>query len=262
MEITPLRDYPRPEYPTAAAFHQNGRRLFHFIPRRWRFVKTLGSVLAFTILSGLCACSVQDGEGQNSTDKTASVAVPLFVHGEGRGSYGCESVAPPVYLSEDEAAQVIRETAKEYGLSFTGEGTVSGDALPYTNLFGKIDETYKGELPLDGYDEATGLGYLFVSRNDVAAWQKDIGVYASVETYDMKGTAEKLSDTVKNTAVFYDPGTDSALLDEYFLHADTEDPYSEENLQAYAAAQKAQAEEKLRAQVMDFIAWLQAQGII
>lgn len=260
MEITPLRDYPRPEYPTAAAFHQNGRRLLHFIPRRWRFVKTLGSVLAFTILSGLCACSVQDGEGQNSTDKTASVAVPLFVHGEGRGSYGCESVAPPVYLSEDEAAQVIRETAKEYGLSFTGEGTVSGDALPYTTLSGTIDETYKGELPLDGYDEATGLGYLFVSRDDIAAWQKDTGLSSTVAIYDTKETAQKLADTVKNTAVFYDPSEDADLLDRYFV--DTEEPYTEENLAAYEAAQKTQMEEKLRAQVMDFIAWLQAQGII
>lgn len=259
MEITPLRDYPRPEYPTAAAFHKNGRMLFHYIPRRWRFVKTLGSVLVFTVLSGLCACSLQNGE--DSTDKTASVAVPLFVHGEGRGSYGCESVAPPVYLSEDEAAQVIRETAKEYGLSFTGEGTVSGDALPYTSLFDTMDETYKGELPLDGYDEATGLGYLFVSRDDIVAWQKDTRVYSSFAFFDTKGTAEKLSDTVKNTAVFYDPGTDNDLLGQYFAGTE-EDPYTEENLAAYEAAQKAQMEEKLRAQVMDFIAWLQAQGII
>ena len=260
MEITPLRDYPRPEYPTAAAFHQNGRRLFHYIPRRWRFVKTLGSVLAFTILSGLCACSVQDGEGQNSTDKTASVAVPLFVHGEGRGSYGCESVAPPVYLSEDEAAQVIRETAKEYGLSFTGEGTVSGDALPYANFSGTINEAYKGELPLDGYDEATGLGYLFVSRDDIVVGQKDTKLSSTVAIYDTKETAQKLADTGKNTAVFYDPSEDADLLDRYFVG--TEDSYTEENLAAYEAAQKEQMEEKLRAQVMDFIAWLQAQGII
>lgn len=259
MEITPLRDYPRPEYPTAAAFHKNGRQLMRHIPRRWRFEKTLGSVLAFTILSGLCACSLQNGEETAGNDK-ASVAIPLFVHGEGRGSYGCESVAPPVYLSEDEAAQVIRETAKEYRLSLTGEGSVSGDALPYTNLFGSIEETYKGELPLDGYDEATGLGYLFVSHDDIAAWQKDIGIYTSVEIYDTKGTAQKLADTVKNTAVFYDPGTDSDLLDQYFKGA--EDSYTAENLEAYRAAQKAQMEEKLRAQVVDFIAWLQAQGIL
>ena len=155
---------------------------------------------------------------------------------------------------------MIRETAKEYGLSLTGEGSVSGDALPYTNLFGSIEETYKGELPLDGYDEATGLGYLFVSHDDIAAWQKDIGIYTSVEIYDTKGTAQKLADTVKNTAVFYDPGTDSDLLDQYFKGA--EDSYTAENLEAYRAAQKAQMEEKLRAQVVDFIAWLQAQGIL
>ena len=259
MEITPLRDYPRPEYPTATAFHKNGRQLMCHIPRRWRFEKTLGSVLAFTILSGLCACSLQNGEETAGTDKT-SVAIPLFVHGEGRGSYGCESVAPPVYLSEDEAAQVIRETAKEYGLSLTGEGTVAGNALPYTNLFGSIEETYEGELPLDGYDEATGLGYLFVSHDDIAAWQKDTGLHATVEIYDTKGTAQKLADTVKNTAVFYDPGTDYDLLDQYFKGA--EDSYTAENIEAYSAAQKAQMEEKLRAQVVDFIAWLQAQGIL
>lgn len=257
MEITPLRDYPTPEYPTTLEFHRYRQQLFRYIPRRWRFERTIGVVLSFTILSGLCACSLH-----KESQQTDAISVPLFVHGAGRGSYGCESVAPPVYLSEDEAAQVIRETAKEYGLDLTGEGKVTGDKLPYTTLFGQTNETYKGELSLDGYDEATGLGYLFVSRDDVAAWQKDTGVYASVETYDMKDTATRLSDTVKNTAVFYDPGTDTELLQEYFFGTDTKDPYSEENLKAYAAAQKAQMEEKLRAQVMDFIAWLQAQGII
>ena len=68
------------------------------------------------------------------------------------------------------------------------------------------------------------------------------------------------SDTVKNTAVFYDPGTDSDLLDQYFKGA--EDSYTAENLEAYRVAQRAQMEEKLRAQVVDFIAWLQAQGIL
>lgn len=260
MEITPLRNYPQPEYPTATAFHQNGLQLMRHIPRRWRFAKTLGSVLAFTILSGLCACSLQNSEKNTDTEKAISESVPLFVHGNGRGSYGCVSIAPPVFLSEDEAAQVIRETAEEYGLSFTKKGTVAGDALPYTSLYEEMEDTYKGELPLDGYDASTGLGYLFVSRDDIVSWHKDTGVYASVEFFDTKGTAEKLAATVKNTAVFYDPGTDSDLRDRYFK--DAENPYIEENLAAYMAAQKTQAEEKLRAQVMDFIAWLQAQGIL
>ena len=62
MEITPLRDYPRPAYPTATVFHKKRHRLMRHIPRRWRYEKTVGSILAFTILSGLCACSLQNGE--------------------------------------------------------------------------------------------------------------------------------------------------------------------------------------------------------
>lgn len=261
MEITPLREYPRPEYPTALEFHTDCRQLIRHIPRRWKWERTISSVLSFTIATGMCSCSLHTERSPENT-----VVIPLFAHGEGRGSYGCESVAPPVYLSEDEAAQVIRETAREYGLDFSGTGTVSGERLPYTNLYGDTTATWSGELPLDGYDEETGLGYLFVSQDDVENWAKDSQVYSTVASYDMKGTAERLTDTLQNTAVFYDPGIDTALLQQWWQdwNQTESEKYTDrmEKEAEYTAAQKAQMEEKLRAQVIDFIAWLQTQGIL
>lgn len=40
-------------------------------------------------------------------DIVAKAIAPLFKHGDGRASFGCNSVVPPVYLSEDEAIEVM-----------------------------------------------------------------------------------------------------------------------------------------------------------
>jgi hypothetical protein len=188
--------------------------------------------------------------------------VPVFIHGNGRGSYGCDSVSPPVYLSEDEAAQVIREVAREYGVDFSGSGTKKSDNLPYTNIFDfgeeKTTDTYSGEFVLDGYDEKLGIGYEFVSQQDVKDWNLEGDMHSTVESYDMHGTAERLATAVPETAVFYDPG---ANFNEFNFKSN--DGLSlQEYVKKYTAEQKVRMSEDLRAQVIDFLEWLKAQGVI
>jgi hypothetical protein len=45
-----------------------------------------------------------------------AVAAPIFEHGEGHGSVGCVVITPPVFLSEEEALKIIRESLAGYGL--------------------------------------------------------------------------------------------------------------------------------------------------
>ncbi|MBQ7921618.1 MAG: hypothetical protein IJ325_03455 [Clostridia bacterium] len=290
MKIEPLRSYDTPEYPTAEKFRSTDV-LTKYIPRRWRYNKWVGKVLLFVVLTGLCSCSLEKGEesgrhtephhiaktgSDTETHHTAetgsdtetaakrNLVIPLFVHGEGRGSYGCVSIAPPVYLSEDEAAQVIRETALEYGLDFSDRGNVYGEELPYTNIFPGGDKepgTYEGELPLDGYDAEKQIGFVYVSKNDVVSWHKQGEMMASVESYDMQGTAERLTRTLTDTAVFYDPGSDFNTFME-LQNSAGENADWQELSEEYEAMEKARMLEDLRAQVVDFMEWLKGEGII
>ena len=266
MQIEKVRSYPTPRYPTAVQFHET-EKITRYMPRRWRAKRLVGQVLLITAVTGLCSCTVprtsgtagmQTAEKQTETIRTADLEVPLFVHGNGRGSFGCDSVLPPVYLSEDEAAQVIRETAKEYGVDFSGKKTVQSKKLPYTNVYGdEMNKTYSGELNLDGYDASLGIGFEFVSRKDVSDWHRDTEWMSTVETYDMKGTAEKLTGALKNTAVFYDPGMDYSSMPEWHSEDDWDRAVDE-----YHARQKERMTGDLRAQVVDFLEWLKGQGVI
>ena len=283
MQLEKVRSYPIPRYPTAVQFHEE-ESVTRYMPRRWRSKRLVGQVLLFTAISGLCSCTVpqaapteqaetdtepektpwylqlfrESPRTETKTERQEPLTVPLFIHGDGRGSFGCDSVLPPVYLSEDEAAQVIRETAREYGVDFSGKGTVESKKLPYTNVYGlETDKTYKGELILDGYDAALGIGFEYVSQKDVSDWHKDMGVMSTVETFDMKGTAERLTDAVENTAVFYDPGMDYSQMPNWHSEEDWNRAVEE-----YCSLQKERMLSDLRAQVVDFLEWLKGQGVI
>lgn len=90
----------------------------------------------------------------NEKEKNTLVA-PIFEHGSGRGSFGCDSVAPPSFISEEEAFQVVEEEAKNYGISFEKPGKeLKNIKLPDTNLYPNpenpnekaIKSTHKGTL--------------------------------------------------------------------------------------------------------------------
>ena len=56
-----------------------------------------------------------------------AIVAPIFQHGEGRGATGCIVMSPPVFLSEEEALQVIREEMAAKGVQLgTNQTTVAG----------------------------------------------------------------------------------------------------------------------------------------
>ncbi len=64
------------------------------------------------VLTGLTECSFcfAAAEGER-----VSVA-PIFEHGEGRGATGCVVISPPVFLSEEEALQIVKEELAKHGV--------------------------------------------------------------------------------------------------------------------------------------------------
>ena len=288
--LSPLPNYTSPSYPTKEQI-QLHPELLRTVPRRWARNPVVLTALSLVLSAGLTACgtasdsilpdsnsapAASDALGasnssssgnstisaasaedstENSVGDAATLDIPIFAHGTGRGSYGCESVAPPVFLSEEEAMQVIEEECAAQGIDLTGQKTISGtfpatSTLPEAISGGASDQTYTGDLSLDGYSEDLGIGVEFVSTNDILDWKADTGMAATVEEFDLKGTAQRLADCTDNVAVFYDPTAD-----------DYRD-FTGSNEESYVESSKEQSLEELRAQVRDFLQWLKAQGVI
>ena len=292
--LSPLPTYPSPSYPPKEQILLHPE-LLKTVPRRWARNPVVLTALSLVLSAGLTACgttsdsilpdnhsapAASDASGASNSptsgNSTISVAsaedsshdstenpandaepldIPIFAHGTGRGSYGCESVAPPVFLSEEEAMQVIEEECAAQGIDLSGQKTISGtfpatSTLPEAVSGGASDQTYTGDLNLDGYSEDLGIGVEFVSTDDILDWQADTGIAATVDEFDLKGTAQRLADCTDNVAVFYDPTADNYL------------DFTGSNEESYVENSKEQSLEELRAQVRDFLQWLKAQGVI
>lgn len=284
--LSPLPNYKSPSYPTKEQI-QLHPELLRTVPRRWARNPIVLTALSLVLSAGLTACgtasdsilpdsnsapAASDASGasnspssgnstisaasaENSAGDPATLDIPIFAHGTGRGSYGCESVAPPVFLSEEEAMQVIEEECAAQGIDLSGQKTISGtfpatSTLPEAVSGGASDQTYTGDLSLDGYSEDLGIGVEFVSTDDILDWKADTGMAATVEEFDLKGTAQRLADCTDNVAVFYDPTADDDL------------EFTGSNEESYVESSREQSLEELRAQVRDFLQWLKAQGVI
>ena len=262
MEIKPVRRYRTPAYATSAILEQHPE-LLRLVPKRWQ-----KNPLVITALTGLCILMA----GCRSAGRPASHVAPVFIHGEGRGTFGCKAINPPVFLSEDEARQVIVEEAKRAGIDLTPDvKTLRKVALPVTNRYflgsPRKPGRQTGSLVLDGTDMKRAISYEFVSTDDYYDWgKKGNGPGCSAYERDYLAVAQSLRNGLAHCkpagtyAVFYHP----LVRPKTNKHIDgLDDP------QGYLAARK-QAEkearntahEDLRAQVKDFIKWLKAEGVI
>lgn len=260
--IKPVRSKTVPQYPSYGYLEEHPE-LLCILPERWRH-----NDLVLRVLSGV-VCLVlasQSAAGQNNAAPPSRIA-PLFVHGQGRGAFGCVAVNPPVFLSEDEAQQVIQEEAKKVGLEFAPNAfTLRNVNVPVTEPYwcpkpkGEPDKQpnrstqQSRDLVLDGFDRKHNVAYEFVSQRHFADWEtKNPRCISTVSSYDLKGTAEALragltsSTQVPWTAVFYEPGAAAR---------------GNVNWEQLRRNGRELGEKELRKQVRDFIHWLKAQGVI
>lgn len=295
MDIKPVKHTEKPKYPLKTEIKEE--ELKKRIPKRWTAnpaAKIALGTLAVVSLAG-CAPEVLAGVEEAVIPPTeASVSVtptqvmpegtpvpaminvaPLFVHGEGRGSCGCLMVAPPVFLSEDEALVVINEVAKDYGLEFTSGGAPEFNNVlqPQTNLSPLNDEgsisttsTEMITLKTDFVDNSNNIAIEYVSKDDVILWGKPSD--ASVDVYETKDAADQLSDSLEKAAgfgytagVMYDPcetyGPENLLGQEEWDQEKWNAAWKEAEAKA-----REMSEEQLRKQAKDFFEWLKSQGVI
>lgn len=267
MKVKPVTRYSSPKYPTKEELLRTPAVLTK-VPHRWQKNPVVLAALGMTAF--LTSCT--------QTPETETAAAPLFVHGEGIGSFGCVAVISPYFLSEEEAFDIILAEAKEYGnLDFTPEAVPSIENISIPSVIEAETETKvkseTGSLDFDGWNKEKKIVFEFVSSGDVHIWRKDGEFQSTVTTYPIQKAAAVLQKGLKKssalpgtTAVFYD-GYDYGALEEIYeknqeLFLDKE-PSDWTGLQeANELAAKKLGEENLRAQVRDFIDWLKGQGMI
>jgi len=302
ISVTPVNKYAQPKYPT----QENAKlapELLRKLPSRWQknaaVVAAAGLFGAITLTS--CGILEPKLDGANSgyspeSENFLNVA-PVFIHGEGTGSMGCVMIAPPVFLSEQEALAIIKNIAEIEGLNFKAEPP------GYIATENKIETDHKyswdnniyilggGSVGLDLYDAENQVAVTFISMDKAKMHYVDakgnVTMESSVSSYRPRELAELTAEDFAqqrgdiNIGVFYDPGKDweheevVRIREEYneklrefwkieYDEADQEkinDMYME-ILREYEENVKVLIAENLRSQVRDFIEWLQAQGII
>jgi hypothetical protein len=266
MKINPLKRYKTPEYPIHEILKAHPE-LLRFVPKRWTNAPLVISALSLACLilaarDGWTADEKASPAIRNGT--TAGQVAPIFHHGAGRGSFGCMSTASPVFLTEDEARQVINEEAAKTGIHFENTtAVIAGVETPITDRYQELTndirtkkpKTVKSSLMLDGKDSEKKISYEYVSREDYEKMEiKERVMWCSVSSYGIVPAAEILREgltkaaTGQTLAVFYDPVS---------MYG-----YSSEDEKLRARSAKQMSLNELRKQVQDFIVWLKAQGII
>jgi hypothetical protein len=201
----------------------------------------------------------------------AAVVAPIFDHGKGTGVTGCVVMAPPVFLSEEEAIQVIRDEMAKAGVNLGHAEVVMEDVkiTPRRENYIKKGKDYEevtvdagpaAPVTMDVEDPAKRIAVEFVSTEDyfrLGGAQSG----STVQGYNFKGIASNLVGELKAHAkdktciVFYEPGN----------IARAEPSKNEDWEKAWKGAEqkaKAESKEQLLLQVQDALHWLRQQGII
>jgi hypothetical protein len=212
-----------------------------------------------------------DAEPTSTWFNPDAIMIPLFEYGEGTGAIGCEVVAAPVFLSEEEAFEILAAHFADAGLTLRRDAiTLENANVPLIDFNkGASDygtyETVPGSLVSDGFLGRQSLPVVFVSFKDVDRWaSNEGGGWLSVTGYSPRLAAKTLAENNQYLAVFYDPVTvpnleslqrkDGEDADDYYARWQTE--YQELTQEA-----RAESERLLGLQAEAFVAWLRSVGM-
>lgn len=272
MNCKPVKRFRAPAYPTRLQAMSDHRLLKNNLPPSWKRNPEVAGAFAVFLAANLVGCS---GDQGTSLSPPAAMVAPVFQHGEGRGVTGCVMVSPPVFLSEEEAIQVIREEMAEAGLDMSLTDVEVPEVEVYRqqaytrtvlgrdiHSIARIPGTER-PLQFDLKDPNRNIAVEFVSTQDYF-YLGGVEYGLSIQGFDLVGSAtrlaEKVSRSESNTrvGVFYDPVSEVVP---------DEDPGEtrEERMKSWEEAHEAaiaESREQLRMQVGEFIDWLKAQGAI
>jgi hypothetical protein len=276
-----LKIYKSPNYPTIEVVFTQPDILMKNMPKKWQTNKLIVTAMFSFSLYG-CVGQNNDPKHQKpqkefviidkagtpdtiilNTMDSAAVA-PIFVHGSGVGASGCVMISPPVYLSEEEAMEIIIHELKKEGIKF--DDTYQGDSISIkrkkiiynwdaTNKDGRTKEVIeKNKLFPDAYNKDMNMILEYVSYVDYDKFCDQEPEISSVSSYDIKGAAEKIREVLHkkgqlNAVVFYDP----------VGWADKDDRNS--GWDQMEKSGKKNATELLKQQVADFVDWLKKEEL-
>ncbi|NLE56936.1 MAG: hypothetical protein GX616_01135 [Planctomycetes bacterium] len=275
LECAPMKHCRFPVYPTRLEILADPDLLKRHIPATWLSRGEMAGLLSVFLAVNGTGCS-KDQPAASSTRPAgsdlagkAAIVAPIFEHGDGRGAVGCVVTNPPVFLSEEEALQVITEELAQAGLVLPQRNTqMEGVAIPPRKYEFQLDWV-SGEprstlvvlsnkskpLDLDLRDPAKGVAIEFVSASDYISLGGPASG-SSVQGLDFKDVAGWVGKNVQeqgrglHAAVFYDPAAR---------------PTSDRQPGSWkqrSEDSKNESKRLLRLQVKDFVDWLKGQGVI
>lgn len=280
MKKAPVKMYQPPRYPTREVFILHPRLLNAYVPLSWKGKELVAGALLSFVLGGAGKAQADAPQGkadqqqvkdqlsaekaqqqQSEKGKYAAVA-PLFVHGDGRGGTGCMAISPPVFLSEQEARQIIVQEMKKANIIFDRRDVpVEGVALEKKRItYERFDQKGKEEVidqtpvVLDAYSTKSNIGFDFVSTAECDSFRDESNMRSSWTDYDTREMAERIKDRLRdygkvNAVVFYDPMAS--------VSQSSRRSWEEEGIET-----KKKSVELLKAQVDDFIAWVRKEGLL
>jgi hypothetical protein len=276
----PLRRHRAPAYPTKLDVDLDPHLLAENLPPSWQGAKDLARTAAVFAAASVGGCSEPPSAQHpgNGTPAQAIVA-PIFEHGEGRGAVGCVVVSPPVFLSEEDALQVIHEELARAGLEPTVRDTeLWSVVIPKRQqelrvdwISGRWDMSSSivevagtgRPLEVDLLDPERAVAVEYVSTSDhERMWIRTFR--STVRGFDLKEAAQWLSEKTQgqeeavHLGVLYDPAS------RVRFRWSRDDGSSDNDPQAFKTAEEARAgsQRLLRQQVRDFVDWLKGQGVI
>lgn len=219
------------------------------------------------------------------TETGQIVVAPIFAHGEGRGATGCVVVSPPVFLSEEEGMQILREELSKYKIELKPGGVLEGVLVPHRLIEDKITKNEKGEeiytttevevpshtepFKLSGIDSDRRIAVEFVSKkqyfNQGGAMDGSTG-----SNYDFKTVANRLASLAEKQGkdhvflgVFYDPLERPPKEEKEDKKSGKEEKEDRKTKrERWKKKMKTESENLLRQQAQDFVAWLKEKKAI
>ncbi|MGD8452545.1 MAG: hypothetical protein PVJ57_12060 [Phycisphaerae bacterium] len=277
-----------PAYPTKLEVLALPRLLKAHQPPAWMANGTILAATSAFLAANVAGChspAPTSGTQPPPPSKAPAIVAPLFEHGDGRGSAGCVAVSPPVFLSEEEALQIIVEELQPHGIELSGHDVELPSVIVKHKEFRQEQDgrrqggrwvQFEAPLHADGVDSEHHIAVEFASRDDfddlAGPWYAE-GVYCTATFFDMREVAGYVADQARGRpegvyfGVFYDPlegRLDFAEFRRRSLAANgTLDRQRHRQVHEELSEQgKNKSAELLRQQVRDFVEWLKGQGVI
>ncbi len=292
MESIALSEYKIPNYPRKEEVQAQPSLLRKSVYKRWQKLFDLGVSGMLAAGLSLSGCS-EEAATTNPTlgrqititqnpdssqtrtvtpKKLAALVAPVFEHGEGRGSFGCVSVTPPAFLSEDEALVVIKEELGKYGINFDKEKVLLDNIkIAYGKEPARKNDNLKKDklqpLEIDRMDSDKNIYIEYVSIADYFLLGGDRSDF-SIQTFDFKQVAKetrkKLNRNIKHGVycVFYDPFFSPDYKDIIDNMRNNGRDASRDMMEVVHKKGIESSKAQLRQQVQDFADWLKEKKVI